>query len=258
MKRRQPVLFLGHGSPMNVISENNWTQKVSDFGASLERPDAIIMVSAHWLTRGLKILSSTMPKTIHDFRGFPSALYDVKYNAPGDVNMSAKLQKLLPGSELTSEWGYDHGTWGVLKFLIPQADVPVIPISLNSESTTQDFFDLGRKLKALRDENIMIVGSGNLVHNLRDIDFSNEEAIFPWAESFDQKVKHLTEQGDVQGLMNLPASDVQGFRRAHPTSEHWAPYLVCLGATDSASNVKWIFEGIQNGSISMRSAEWVN
>ncbi len=254
--KKQPILFLGHGSPMNVISENSWTREVSRLGASLSQPRGILMVSAHWVTRGLKIHDSASPKTIHDFRGFPAPLYDVRYPALGNHELAARVNQLLPEAELTSDWGFDHGTWGVLNFLFPQADIPVTPISLNAESTPSDFYELGRRLQVLREENILIIGSGNLVHNLHDVDFQNENSVFPWAQSFDQQVKELTEKGDLKSLLDWPQRDSATFRRAHPSFEHWAPYLVCLGAAQDFSKVEWIFEGIQNGSVSMRSAFW--
>jgi 4,5-DOPA dioxygenase extradiol len=257
MNHKQPVLFIGHGSPMNVISKNNWTEKITNFGQTMKRPDGIVMISAHWLTDGLKIHASAHPKTIHDFRGFPKALHDIQYPAPSQKALAEKVHSLLPEADITDDWGYDHGTWGVLYFLVPHADVPVIPVSINVNNTVQDFIELGRRLQSLRDQNILIIGSGNIVHNLREIDFADNGLAMPWAQQFDQDVKSLTAKGDLKGLMDLPKSEEVLFHRAHPTSDHWAPYLVCLGAADDISNVHWIYEGIQNGSISMRSAEWV-
>jgi 4,5-DOPA dioxygenase extradiol len=169
--KKQPVLFIGHGSPMNVISKNDWTRQVEEYGRTLQRPDGIVMISAHWLTDGVKIHTSPQPKTIHDFRGFPSQLHEVQYHAPSNHELAEQVLKLIPGSALTDDWGFDHGTWGVLKFLRPQADIPVIPISINARNRSMDFYELGQKLKDLRDQNILIVGSGNVVHNLHEIDF---------------------------------------------------------------------------------------
>lgn len=253
---KQPVLFLGHGSPMNAVADNDWTRAVVKAGESLPRPDAIVAVSAHWLSRGVKIHASVTPKTIHDFRGFPDELYRLQYPAPSDRTWAEKVQALIPGSEITDDWGYDHGVWGVLSFLRPQADIPVIPVSLNVDYKSTDFLEMGRKLKALRDQNVLIVGSGNIVHNLRDIDFKNENSKFDWAVNFDQKVEKLVENGELQSLAGWPLRDTSEFMRAHPTSEHWAPFLVCLGAADDISQVQWIYREIQNGSISMRSAQW--
>lgn len=254
--KKQPVLFLGHGSPLNVISENEWTKKISAYGKSLERPDGIVVISAHWLTEGVRIHASPHPKTIHDFRGFPDALYKIQYRAPSSDVLAQKLLNLLPEARLTEEWGFDHGTWGVLNFLRPQADVPVLPISLNAQSKPQEFYDLGQKLKSLKEQNILIIGSGNVVHNLREIDFDPNAENFSWAEEFDQKVKDLTSSGENQKLIGWSQSENKKFLQAHPTSEHWAPYIVCLGAADEISQVNWVYEGLQNGSISMRSAEW--
>ncbi len=254
--KNQPVLFIGHGSPMNVLSGNEWTQKVLAFGKTLNRPDGVVMISAHWLTEGVKIHSSPQPKTIHDFRGFPKELYEIEYQAPSNLALAQKILELIPDAKITTDWGYDHGTWGVLKFLRPEADVPVIPISINANSTSEDLYQLGQRLKVLKEQNILIIGSGNVVHNLREIDFNEKAENFPWAVNFDEKVKELTIKGDLRNLINLPKNENAVFTKAHPTSEHWAPYIVCLGAADHVSNVNWIYEGLQNGSISMRSAQW--
>lgn len=256
MSEQQPVLFLGHGSPMNVISDNEWTKSVSGLGRSMTKPEGIVVISAHWLTDGLKIHYSPKPPTIHDFRGFPKELNRIQYSAPSQKELAQKLKALLPEAEVTDDWGFDHGTWGVLHFLRPQADIPVIPLSLNARSTTKQFVELGQRLRELRKEKILILGSGNLVHNLYEIDFSNESEVFPWARDFDLMVKDLTEKGDLQGILDLPAQKKSEFLKSHPTSEHWAPYLVCLGAASDISEVSWVYEGLQNGSISMRSALW--
>lgn len=253
---KQPVLFLGHGSPMNAVADNAWTRAVISAGQKLEKPDAIVVISAHWLTRGVKIHSSAQPKTIHDFRGFPEDLYKIQYKAPTDRNWAEKVRELIPGSEITDDWGFDHGVWGTLMFLRPQADVPVIPVSVSVDFKSTDFVELGRKLKPLRDQNVLIVASGNIVHNLGEIDFRNESTIFDWAKNFDTQVEKFVESGDFESLMGWPMRNTKEFMRAHPSSEHWAPFLVCLGAADEISNVKWIYNEIQNGSISMRSAKW--
>lgn len=257
MKFNQSVLFLGHGSPLNVISVNDWTHSISELGKSLRKPDGIIVISAHWMTNGLKIHFSPNPPTIHDFRGFPNELHDIRYQAPGKESLALNLKELLPESEITNDWGFDHGTWGVLHFLRPQADVPVVPLSLNVRSTAQDLFELGQKLRPLREQNLLIIGSGNLVHNLREINFSSPNEVFGWAQDFDHEVKTLTEQGDLNALLKLPSEKPLEFKRAHPTFEHWAPYVVCLGAASDISQVLWVHEGLQNGSISMRSAQWI-
>lgn len=253
---RQPVLFLGHGSPMNAVADNAWTRSVKQAGQQLEKPDAIVAISAHWLTRGVKIHASPEPKTIHDFRGFPEELYKIQYKAPSNNVWAEKVQSLIPGSEITQDWGFDHGVWGTLMYLRPQADVPVIPVSLNVDYKSIDFIEMGRKLKPLRDQNVLIVASGNIVHNLSEIDFRNESAVFQWAQDFDNQVEKFVEDGDSQSLVGWPLRNTKEFMRAHPSSEHWAPFLVCMGAADDLASVKWIYREIQNGSISMRSALW--
>jgi 4,5-DOPA dioxygenase extradiol len=250
---RQPVLFLGHGSPLNVLSKNSWAAAVTEFGKKIQKPKAIVLISAHWVQEDLKIHFSPRPKTIHDFSGFPRELYEIQYPAPGSEELARRLQELRPEAEITGEWGFDHGSWGVLHFLRPQADIPVVPVSLRSSMKATDFLKLGEDLRPLREENILILGSGNIVHNLQEIDFLGENTVFDWALDFDSQVKALIENDEIPELVKLPEKKPHEFRRAHPTSEHWAPLLVCLGASDPQSKVNWIFEGLQNGSISMRS-----
>lgn len=254
--KQQPVLFIGHGSPMNALALNEWTEAIRNLGKTLVRPEAIVMVSAHWLTRGTKIHASPHPKTIHDFRGFPPELYKEQYPAPGDLDWARKVQSLLPGAEITEDWGFDHGNWGVLKFLRPEADVPVIPISLSADFKSIDFYEMGQNLSSLRSQNVLIVASGNLVHNLHEINFREERLAFDWAQDFDLKIENYVEANQIDNLLGWPLGNTQEFMRAHPTSEHWAPFLVCLGAAGKISDVKWIYKEIQNGSISMRSAQW--
>ena len=206
---RQPVIFLGHGSPMNAVADNAWTRSVIQEGQKLQKPDAIVVVSAHWLTRGVKIHSSAQPKTIHDFRGFPEELYKVQYKAPSDRKWAEKIQSLIPDSEITEDWGFDHGVWGTLMYLGPQADVPVIPVSLSVNYKSTDFVEMGRKLKLLRDQNILIVASGNIVHNLGEIDFHNESTVFEWAQNFDQQVEKFVDKGDFE-LWSLAVSAMNG------------------------------------------------
>ena len=253
---KSPVFFLGHGSPMNAVAENAWTQAVRRAGEGLEKPEALVVISAHWLTEGVQIHASAWPKTIHDFRGFPDELYRLRYPAPGSDKWAREVQALLPDSQVTDDWGFDHGVWGVLSFLRPLADVPVVPISLNVHSKSEDFLKMGERLRPLRDRNVWIVTSGNLIHNLHEIDFRNPEARAPWAEDFDRSVEKLVESGDRTSLVSWPERDRKGFLQAHPTSEHWAPFLVALGAADEIEKVRWIHREIQNGTISMRSALW--
>ncbi|MFN8791374.1 MAG: dioxygenase [Bdellovibrionales bacterium] len=253
---KSPVFFLGHGSPMNAVTENSWTQAVRRAGEGFEKPEALIVVSAHWLTEGVQIHASLQPKTIHDFRGFPDELYRLRYPAPGSEKWAREVQRLLPRSEVTDDWGFDHGVWGVLSFLRPLADVPVVPISLNVRFRSEDFFRMGENLRPLRDQNVWIIASGNLVHNLREIDFKNVETRAPWAEEFDRNVENFVKNGDQTRLLSWPEKDPKTFLRAHPTSEHWAPFLVALGAAGDIQAVRWIHREIQNGSISMRSGVW--
>jgi len=254
---KMPVLFVGHGSPMNAIEENAFTQSLQEVRNKLPAPEAICVISAHWVTRGCQVLAADWPRTIHDFYGFPRPLYEVQYPAPGAPEEAKRLA--MEHHLLTDhQWGLDHGAWSVLRHLYPEANVPVFEVSLDHARTFEEHLALGREMKKLRERGVLILGSGNLVHNLHRINWEMPSAAYPWAEEFDRKVKKAIEERDLELLAEPDRWGSTLLAEAHPTLEHYAPVLYCLGATDGADKVTYPYEGIEFGTISMRMALFEN
>lgn len=254
---RMPVLFLGHGSPMNLLGRNTWNQGFSELAQELPRPHAILAISAHWYTQGSYLTANRNPPTLHDFGGFPDALYRIEYPAPGAPELAAKARDLLADwpVQLSEDWGLDHGSWSVLHWLYPQADIPVIQLSIDAGLAPQQHYAMGRALASLRDEGILILGSGNIVHNLFDAMQQSRlhSAITPdWARRFDEAVKQALLKHDVEALLAL-YPDSSDARQAHPAPDHWWPLLYTLGAADADDAVSFPSEGFDLGSISMRN-----
>lgn len=252
--KRMPVLFLGHGSPMNAIETNNFTQFLNEAPALYPTPKVILAISAHWETRGTKVLKVERPKTIHDFGGFPQALFDVQYPAPGSPQTADAIVDLvkLHQVETTDGWGLDHGTWSVLKHMYPKADIPVLQLSLNQNMTFDEHLSLAQELRALRDQGVLIVGSGNITHNLRRVDWRNG-APMDWAVEFDEMIKKALLERNSHILLRKESKDLALWNVAHPSLDHYLPLLYTYGASDEKEQAKFIFEGIQLGSLSMRS-----
>ncbi|MFI5363780.1 MAG: 4,5-DOPA dioxygenase extradiol [Elusimicrobiota bacterium] len=251
---RQPVLFLGHGSPMNAIEENGFTRALAALGARRTKPAAVLCVSAHWLTRGSVATGMARPRTIHDFGGFPEELYAIRYPAPGDPALAALVRESVGGSSVAideTEWGLDHGAWSVLRHMYPKADVPVVQLSLDCGASARRHFEVGEKLRPLREKGVLILGSGNVVHNLRRVSFDENAAPQSWAVEFDSWVKGRLEQRDLEALLGDLSGAPSG-ALAVPTRDHFDPLLYVLGASDEKDALRFEYEGIQNGSISMR------
>lgn len=254
---RMPVLFVGHGSPMNVIEDNRWSQGFAALRELVPKPTAIVAVSAHWFVDGTYLTDTTRPKTIHDFSGFPPALYEIDYPAPGNVDLARRVRGML-GEEraaLSTEWGLDHGTWSVLRWMFPEADIPVTQLSINRRLDVNRHHEIGRSLAELRDEGVLILGSGNVVHNLRDafrrMQVRSVETP-DWAGRFDETVARVVTQHDTKSLLSLwPESD--DGRLSHPTPDHWLPLIYAQAATDDRDHVRFPTEGFDWGSISMRN-----
>jgi len=254
MTHRQPAIFVGHGSPMYALEPNRYTDAWANLGKSLKRPDAILMISAHWVTRGIWVTAMSAPKTIHDFGGFPEALFKIQYPAPGSPALADRIQELLsmPVVLEEHEWGIDHGAWSVLKYLFPKADIPVVQLSLNGAMNAQAHYDLAKQLQILRDENILIIGSGNVVHNLRTIHWQSDAKPYPWAESFNQFFISQIQANQHQQLIEWE----QYGEAAHlsiPTPEHYWPALYTLALQAKGEKVKLLVDGIEMSSISMLS-----
>ena len=250
---RMPVVFLGHGSPMNALEDTAYSRGWRALGKSLPRPQAILVVSAHWMTKGSTLVDvSAMPRTIHDFYGFPPELYEEQYQAPGAPKLAAEVVTLLASHQAVGDdtWGLDHGAWSILKFLYPNADVPVFQLSMDMTKDLSWHIDIGRRLKALRDRGVLILGSGNIVHNLRKMRMGANP--LDWAQEFDEGF--ATNLRDYN-LSALADRDQLGslLRMAHPTVDHYLPALSVAGASDAKDSLIFMNEGIDLGSVSMRS-----
>ena len=256
---RMPALFIGHGSPMNAIEENSYTRSLNKLGRDLPRPEAVLVVSAHWLTKGTAVCCLQRPETIHDFYGFPAELYQVQYPAPGAPAFAKKISD-LSGGEVRCDlaWGLDHASWAVLGHIYPKADVPVFELSLDyfpgtfDEKPVRYHYELARRLAEIRDAGVLVMGSGNAVHNLRKVDFENEDAEpFEWATAFDDALRDHLLSGRDDPLIDyrtMPGGDL-----AVPTLDHYLPMIYALGMKRPGESTEFVHEGFQNGSISMRS-----
>ena len=258
--QRMPVLFAGHGSPLNAIEDNRWSRGFAEMGRLLPPPKAVLAISAHWYVEGTWLTADRHPRTIHDFYGFPKALYEVSYGAPGKVELAERVRDLLGNARagLSTEWGLDHGTWSVLKWVFPRAEVPVVQLSIDRRLRVREHWELARSLAGLREQGVLIVGSGNVVHNLRDAlqrRHQKTPTTPPWAERFDARVAQALQQHDSVALLEAWSETEEG-RTAHPTPDHWLPIIYAAAITDHTDPVRFLNSGFDLGSISMRSVLW--
>ena len=246
---RMPTVFVGHGSPMNTLEDNAHTRAWRQLGESLPRPTAILAVSAHWYTRGTGVTAMAQPRTIHDFYGFPPALFAVKYPAPGATALASRVQELLQPVRVVAdqEWGLDHGTWSVLVHMYPHADIPVAQLSIDATQPADYHYGLGQRLAALRDEGVLILGSGNVVHNLGRARWGSAAA-YPWATSFNDQLRSSLARGDHAFAIGYEQAG-EAAQLAVPTPEHYLPLLYVLGA--GGGQISFPTDGIELGSISM-------
>lgn len=264
---KMPVVFLGHGSPMNAIEDNeyrrSWQALGSEFGVKWSAPQLILCVSAHWLTNGWWLTAMAQPKTIHDFGGFPKALFDQQYPAPGFPEAAQEISQRIsqPGTTQPlsldlQDWGLDHGAWSVLKPMFPQADIPVVQLSMDYSRPASEHFALGQQLTGLREHGVLIVASGNIVHNLRTMrrDAASTQA-YDWAVEFDQTIADYLQSGNVAALQDFQALGAMA-QQAHPTYEHFLPLLYAAGAADKNERPQFFNTSFQAASISMRSVIW--
>lgn len=250
---RMPVVFIGHGTPMNAIEDNDYTKCWKEIAKKISKPKAIISISAHWFTKGTKIMDEESPKTIYDMYGFPKELYEIVYNCPGSPEL-AKISKELISKEsvFDNTWGIDHGTWSVLVHMYPERDIPVFQISIDVMASPQTHYQIGKELKSLRDQGVLIFGTGNIVHNLRLINWNMEDKGFDWADKFDEYIKENIENRNIENILNYNSlEDVA--KLAVPTPDHFNPILYILGASDEDDKVSTYNYNRVMGSLSMTS-----
>jgi 4,5-DOPA dioxygenase extradiol len=258
MSLLMPAMFLGHGNPMNALQRNTYTEHWAAIGAKLPRPKAILCISAHWFINDAAVTVSSSPKTIHDFGGFPRELYEVEYPAPGDPGLAALVQKLLAPVpvRLDESWGLDHGSWSVLCHLYPGADVPVVQLSIDATQPAEFHYEVGRRLASLREEGILILGSGNVVHNLRTYAWGKTGVEpYTWAVSFESRVRELLLADESEPLIHYENKLGEEARLAVPTPDHYLPMLYVLGTRRAPETVSFPVEGVDGGSISMLAVQ---
>lgn len=252
-----PALFLGHGNPMNALACNGWTEAWAKLGRDMPRPRAILAISAHWYVPEFAVTAQKRPPTIHDFGGFPQALFAFEYPAAGDMELAGRVQSLLAPLEIrmADDWGLDHGTWAVLCHVYPQADIPVVQLSIDRNRPAPFHYALGQKLAALRDEGVLILGSGNLVHNLQSYLWGDgASAPYAWAARFEAEAKRLMLENDCSRLLDYPSLGPDA-ALAIPTPEHFLPLLYVLGTRRAGDPIGFPVEGSDGGSISMLSVQ---
>ena len=252
MSEKMPVLFVGHGNPMNVMEDNEFSRAWDAAGKALPKPKAVICISAHWVTRGTMITAMDKPRTIYDFYGFPPEMYEIRYDAPGAPDLAEQVRRIIKNTEVKPDlnWGLDHGTWTVLKRMFPNADVPVIQMSLDANIEAQKHYEISRQLKELREEGVLIIGSGNIVHNLRMARF--DDSAFNWAVEFDQRIANWISQNDHEPIIHYEKGD-QAAALAINTAEHYVPLLYTLALKDENEPVSFFADKVTGGSLSMRS-----
>jgi 4,5-DOPA dioxygenase extradiol len=250
---KMPVLFIGHGSPMNAIQQNSFTEALLKTGRNLPKPKAIMVVSAHWLTKGTFVTASPKPEIIYDFYGFPKEMYEVKYAAPGAPEYAA-LTTELPKEKIIMpdhEWGLDHGAWTVLMHMFPEADIPVYQLSIDYKLDLYKHYEIASMLRALRKKGVLIIGSGNITHNLGKIDWNIDAKPFDWALEFDTKIKNDVLSGNHNDIINYEKWGSIA-KLAHPSNDHYLPLLYSIGLAEKNDKVEFVYEGFHHGSLSMR------
>jgi 4,5-DOPA dioxygenase extradiol len=253
MSESMPAIFFGHGNPMNALSDNAWTQGWAAIGSSIPRPRAILCISAHWYIPAAAVTVMERPRTIHDFGGFPRELFEVQYPAPGSPDLARRVNELLGGDVIEDEsnWGLDHGTWSVLCHVFPSGDIPVVQLSINETEAARFHYDLATKLAPLRDEGVLIIGSGNLVHNLHTYAWGKHDVEpFDWAVRFESRARDLMLAGDHDPLIDYESLGRDAMLAA-PTPDHYIPLLYILGLRKAGDLVTFPVEGFDGGSISM-------
>lgn len=257
---KHPVLFIGHGTPMNGIEDNEFSRNWTKFGKEIPKPKAVLVISAHWLTNDTKVTAMENPKTIHDFGGFPQALFDVQYPAKGSPELARETANLIQSThvDLDHEWGLDHGTWTVVRHMYPNADIPVLQLSIDYNKPPQYHFDLAKQLKALRKKGVLIIGSGNMVHNLRMVAWDKlqePEFGFDWAIEMNSIFKEKIGNRDFQSLINYEKLNAAA-KLAIPTPDHYYPLLYSIALQDDKEDVSFFNDKAVGGSLTMTSVKF--
>ncbi len=257
--QRMPVLFLGHGSPMNAIEENQFVQGFRKAASEIPKPNAILCISAHWYTAGTKVTAMDLPQTIHDFGGFPQALFDVQYPAPGNPGLAKETADLLAPVmvEEDHQWGLDHGAWSVIRHMYPDADIPVIQMSIDYTKPPQYHFDLAKRLEKLREKGVLIIGSGNIIHNLRLIDWRNINTVgagWDWAIEAREKTNQWLLEGNFNAIVNYHQQGTS-LQYAVPSPDHYLPLLYSLGLKQPSEDLSLFNDELIGGSLSMTSVK---
>jgi 4,5-DOPA dioxygenase extradiol len=272
-----PTIFFGHGNPMNALLKNSYTEGWASIGKSIPRPKAVLAVSAHWYVPYCAVTSNLNPRTIHDFGGFPKELYQIEYPAPGSLELALRVKDLLaPASRdnstgasstlsasvitpssvtLDERWGLDHGTWSVMKHVFPKANIPIVQLSINQTQPPSFHYELGKRLASLREEGVLIIGSGNIVHNLSAYSWGEGDVPpFDWAVRFEEQARDLMLKGEDAPLVNYQSFGRDAILSA-PTPEHYLPLLYVLGLRRKKEKVSFPVQGIDGGSISMLAVQ---
>jgi len=251
---RMPVIFIGHGNPMYAIQTNSFTKALNNIEKTISKPKAILVVSAHWLTRGTYVSTNPNPKTIYDFGGFPDELYKVIYEPKGSPELAKELKEKItsPKIEADNQIGLDQRAWTILKLMYPSADIPTFQLSIDYYKPASYHFELAKQLSYLRDKGVLIIGSGNLVHNLGMVDFNKPNSGYDWAIEFDSTVKDLLDKGDFKPLIDYEKLGKSALLSV-PTNDHYLPMIYPLGLKTEKETISYLYEGMEGGSISMRS-----
>lgn len=258
-EQMMPVLFIGHGSPMNGIEDNEFSNRWAKMAKEIPTPKAVLVVSAHWFTRGTQITAMDFPKTIHDFGGFPRELYEVQYNSPGNPALAKETAHLITSTnvELDHDWGLDHGTWTVVRHMYPEANIPVLQLSIDYTKPAQFHYDLGKELLALRKKGVLIIGSGNIVHNLRMVSWDKLNVpgyAYDWAQNINEKFKSLIMEGDHNALIHYSKLGREALL-AVPTPEHYLPLMYNLGLKTAKDKISFFNDRAVGGSLTMTSVK---
>lgn len=257
LKKSMPAVFVGHGNPMNVIQRNRWTEGWQALGVALPRPRAILAVSAHWYLPATRVTAMARPRTIHDFGGFPKELYEIQYPAPGDPALAKAVQELLAPIpvELDDTWGLDHGAWSVLRHIYPNADIPVVQLSINQTEQASFHYEIGKLLAPLRNEGILLLGSGNVVHNLQAYHWDQPDIeAYDWASRFEAKIRVLLRTENDDQIVQYAELGSEA-KLSIPTPDHYLPLLYVLGARDKGESTSFPIEGFDGGSMSMLAVQ---